>query len=305
MYRNGILIFMLAVVSVFTHARSEINGPIKETNMEVKNQVPPRYRISVCDWMILKRQKLGALSLARTIGCDGLELDMGPLGKRPTFQNALVDSVAIQKFKHLADSVGIQFSSIAMSGFYAQSLVNREDFVTPIKDCITLMGKMNVKTAFLPLGPDGDLYQFPEKRPELVYRLKKIGAMAEKAGVVIGIETLLNAKDEKKLLREIDSKGIKSYFNFQNALANGRNLIKELKTLGAENICQIHCTNTDKYWLQNDPQIDMPAVKKALDKMGYAGWLVIERSRDINDVHNVKKNYSANAHYLKSIFQPE
>jgi hypothetical protein len=37
--------------------------------------------------------------------------------------------------------------------------------------------------------------------------------------------------------------------------------------------------------------------------MGWRGWLVIERSRDANDVRNVKGNFSANTTYLKSIFQ--
>ena len=266
---------------------------------------PPRYRISVCDWMLLKRQKLGAISLARVIGCDGLELDMGPLGKRPTFENALKDSTMFMQFKKEANDVGIKFSSIAMSGFYAQSLAKREDYITPAQDCIDLMKKLNVKVGFLPLGVEGDLAQHPELRPELVKRLRVIGQMAEKAGVVIGIETALDATAEKALLKEIGSNGIRIYFNFQNPLANGRDLIQELNILGIKNICQIHCTNTDKVWLENDPQINMPAIKKALDKMGYSGWLVMERSRDANDSRNVKGNYGANARYLKSIFQPE
>jgi L-ribulose-5-phosphate 3-epimerase len=33
------------------------------------------------------------------------------------------------------------------------------------------------------------------------------------------------------------------------------------------------------------------------------GWLVIERSRDAKEPHNVKKNFGANTKYLKSIFQ--
>ena len=37
--------------------------------------------------------------------------------------------------------------------------------------------------------------------------------------------------------------------------------------------------------------------------MGWCGWLVVERSRDTNDVHNVKKNYGTNIEYLKRIFQ--
>jgi alpha-L-rhamnosidase len=271
----------------------------------VKNEDPSRYRISVCDWMLLKRQKLGAIQLARVIGCDGLELDMGPLGKRPTFENALKDSAVLQQFKKEANDVGIKFSSVAMSGFYAQSLAKREDYVTPMQDCIDLMKQLNVKVGFLPLGVEGDLAKNPELKPELVKRLRVIGQMAEKAGVVIGIETALDATSEKALLKEIGSAGIKIYFNFQNPLVAGRDLIQELRILGVKNICQIHCTNTDKFWLEKDPQINMPLIKKTLDKMGYTGWLVMERSRDANDGRNVKGNYGANARFLKSIFQPE
>jgi hypothetical protein len=44
--------------------------------------------------MILKRQKAGAFQLAREIGADGVEVDMGGLGNRPTFDNQLLkDSV--------------------------------------------------------------------------------------------------------------------------------------------------------------------------------------------------------------------
>jgi L-ribulose-5-phosphate 3-epimerase len=51
-----------------------------------------------------------------------------------------------------------------------------------------------------------------------------VGKIAEKAGVVIGIETSLDARSELQLLKEIGSPAIKSYFNFQNALDNGRDL---------------------------------------------------------------------------------
>ena len=38
-----------------------------------------RYQVGVCDWMVLKRQKLGEFELAKRLGCDGIEMDMGPL----------------------------------------------------------------------------------------------------------------------------------------------------------------------------------------------------------------------------------
>ena len=43
--------------------------------------------ISCCDWMMLKRQKLGAFALAKDINADGVEMDMGGLGRRVLFDN--------------------------------------------------------------------------------------------------------------------------------------------------------------------------------------------------------------------------
>ena len=39
--------------------------------------------------------------------------------------------------------------------------------------------------------------------------------------------------------------------------------------------------------------------------LGICGWLVIERSRNKDEVRNVKKNFGTNVAYLKQIFQQE
>src|SRR5215813_14071305 len=61
------------------------------TNTPAASAANQRYRIAVCDWMILKRQKLGAFQLTKEIGADGVEVDMGSLGDRDTFDNKLAD----------------------------------------------------------------------------------------------------------------------------------------------------------------------------------------------------------------------
>lgn len=261
-----------------------------------------RYKIGVCDWMILKRQKLGAFSRTAEIGADGLELDMGGLGDRPTFDNKLLDPIERRKFLDAAREHNLEICSIAMSGFYAQDFASRE--IEPmLRDTINTMNLMGVAVGFLPLGVQGDLVQFPEKRPAIVERLKRTAEMAEAANVVIGIESALDAAGEVELLDEIGSPAIRSYFNFANALQNGRDLHTELRTLGADRICQIHASDKDGVWLENNERIDMPKVKKTLDAMGWGGWLVIERSRDASRVRDVVGNYGANTRYLKSIFQ--
>ncbi len=262
-----------------------------------------RYKIAVCDWMILKRQKLGAFQLAKEIGADGLEVDMGPLGDRETFDNQLARPEVRRQFIEESKRLGIEICSLAMSGFYAQSFAERPTVPRMVRDCIDTMTAMGVKTAFLPLGVRSDPARHPELRKAVVERLKAVAPEAERAGVTIGIETELPASEQILLLDEIGSRAIKVYFNFANAVQTGRDLIEELRVLGRDRICQIHCTNQDGVWLEHDPKIDMPKVKEALDAMGWSGWLVVERSRDANDPRNVKRNFGANVAYLRSVFQ--
>lgn len=266
-------------------------------------EVAPRYRVGVCDWMILKRQKLGAFPLAKELGADGVEVDMGGLGNRQTFDTKLGDAAVRQQFVDKARELNLEISSIAMSGFYAQSFATREGVDRMVQDAIDTAKVLNVRVLFLPLGVQGDLLQHPELRPAIVERLRAAGRAASAAGVVIGIETALDAKAEVALLDEIGSPSVKSYFNLANALQSGRDVAAELRTLGVDRIVQIHASNKDGVWLENDPQVDLKKLKATLDDLGWRGWLVIERSRDAKRPTDVKYNFTANAAYLKKVFQ--
>ncbi len=271
-----------------------------ETEKAKANQ---RYKIGLIDLMLLKRQKLSAITLTAELKADGVEVDMGGLGNRPTFDNQLaIDSVR-EKFLQTAKDNKVEIFSLAMTGYYAQAFCTRGEYKQSIADCITTMQKMNVQHAFLPLGVQCDLRKNPELRKSVVERLKVAGKMAQDAGVVIGIETALTAKEEVQLLKEIGSPAIKIYFNFSNPLKEGRNLISELKILGKDRISMIHATNKDSVLLQHDKELDLHLVKKTLDDMGWSGWLVIERSREAARAREPKYNYGANTAYLKKIFQ--
>src|SRR6185437_10929195 len=128
------------------------------TNAPSVSSSSQRYKIAVCDWMILKRQKLGAFQLAKDIGADGVEVDMGSLGTNDTFQSVITTNAEMrQQFLDTAKKLGLEISSIAMSGFYAQSFAERPTVPRMTQDCIDTMKAMNVKVAFLPLGVRSDL----------------------------------------------------------------------------------------------------------------------------------------------------
>ncbi|MFV8374520.1 sugar phosphate isomerase/epimerase family protein [Flavobacterium sp. LB1P62] len=291
-FQRSLIIVMLVVLSGAFNSEVSAQSSKKQ-----------RYKVAVCDWMILKRQKLGSFALAAEIKADGIELDMGGLGNRPTFDSKLGDPIERQKFLDKSKETGVGISSIAMSGFYAQSFAKRDSITLMINDCVSTMKNMKVKVAYLPLGTESDLTKNPELHPIIIERLKWAGKQVGKIGGVIAIETSLNATEEKKLLEEIGCKHIKSSFNFANAVDNGRDIAAELKILGKKHLAQIHASTTDNVWLENDKNVDMPKIKKTLDEMNWKGWLIVERSRDVTQVHNVKANYGANVAYLKRIFQ--
>lgn len=277
--------------------------PVQASESSTAVVQPQRYQIAVCDWMILKRQKLGAFALTKEIGADGVEVDMGSLGRLETFDNQLAKAETRQQFMDTARNLNLEICSIAMSGFYAQSFAERPTVPRMIDDTIATMKAMNVKIAFLPLGVTSDPARHPQLRTAVVERLKMAGEKARAAGVIIGIETELSAEEQVRLLDDVGSPGIRVYYNVANAIQNKRDVASEIRVLGKDRICQIHCTNQDGVWLEDDPAVDMAKIKAALDDIGWSGWLVIERSRKASDSRNVKGNFGANAAYLKRIFQ--
>jgi len=263
-----------------------------------------RYKIGVCDWMILKRQKLGEFKLAKELGCDGIEMDMGGLGNRNSFDNKMRQPEMAKKFKRTADSLNVKVGAVAMSGFYGQNFSKKESWRWLVQDCINTMDIMDSNVAFLPLGGCGSNWaDSTALRQQIVWRLHEAGEMAKAHGKVIGIDTPLDAEGNIKLLNEINSDGIKIFYKFQTAIENKCDIAKEIKLLGRDRICAIHASNTDGVWLRNDKTVKMRKIKKALDAIGWQGWLFVERSRDVNDVRNVKKNYGENVKYLKEILQ--
>jgi sugar phosphate isomerase/epimerase len=263
-------------------------------------QATKRYRISACDWMMLKRQKPGALTLAKDCGLDGVELDMGGLGKNPDFKNELKNDEFRTKYQESAQSLGIEISSLAMSAFFGQAWAVHPSADKFAADWIGLMELMKIRIGFLPLGVGADIEKDPSIRPGLVEHLKLAAPLAEKAGVIIGLGGALSVDESKRLLDDIGSTAVKMYYHLGDQMEKGRDIYADIRALGTDRICQIHFSETDGAWL-GDGKIDLKKSKEALDEIGYSGWLVLERSRV--EGKKPKENFSANCARLKAVFQ--
>src|SRR5688572_33214810 len=118
----GLLGMLLAACSSSKQQTKNAEQPANE--VQSKN-AETGYKIAVVDLMILKRQKLGAFQLTKDIGADGVEVDMGGLGQRETFDNQLANDSIRQVFLNKAKELNLEIPSLAMTGFYAQSFPER------------------------------------------------------------------------------------------------------------------------------------------------------------------------------------
>lgn len=265
------------------------------------NESPPRYRIGGCDWIMLKRQKVGGVKLAAEIGLDGLEVDMGGLGDRPAFANMLRDPSVRQQYLDACTEHDIEICSIAASAFYAQSYADHPAADACTVDWIETMQLMNVRVGFLPMGVRSDVKNDAEVRRKVIDRLRAHAPLAEKAGVILGIEAPYSPTEYIAFFDEIGSPAVQAYYDCAGRLDAGADIYDELRALAAAGrLCQIHSTDKDGMLLK-DSRIDLHKLKAALDEAGYHGWLVLERSRVSGKT--MKQDFAANAALLKSVFQ--
>ncbi len=80
-----------------------------------------------------------------------------------------------------------------------------------------------------------------------------------------------------------------------NSTDKGRDVLKEIRTLGGL-ICELHAKDGDS--MLGRGRIDFRQVRKALDDIGYSGWIQIEAAAP----HGVVPDYTADREYLKGLF---
>src|SRR5438045_1047704 len=107
----------------------------------------------------------------------------------------------------------------------------------------------------------------------MLNKRQKLGAIswAKRCGmdgveVVMGIETMLDVEQSKKFLDDVASPSVKLYYNLGLGLERGGDIYEEIRQLGKDRICMIHCKEEDGHWLgEPGAKIDLPKLKSALD----------------------------------------
>ena len=235
---------------------------------------------------------LQKFEVAKRAGFDGVE------------PNTLNSADEVKQYKEAAEKTGVKITSIMNSDHWKYPLSDNDPEV--VKKCIDGL-KTSMHNAH-DLGAEAVLLVpgvvAADVRYADVYRrsqdqIRKLLPLAKELKVIIAIENvgnrfLLSPLEMARYVDEFKSRWIRSYFDIGNVVSTGYPQ-DWIRTLG-KRLCRVHIkrfepgTDHPKF----DPKdrrtqgIDWPDVRKAMNEVGYSGWITAEvKSGDENYVKEV------------------
>lgn len=253
------------------------------------------FKIAACDWTIGKKTNPASLEMAKRLGLDGVQVDLGggendlPLCK-PELQ---------KKFLEEAKKHDVQIASLALgvlNNVPYKSDPRAERWVSESIDVCKAMGVNVVLMAFF---GKGDLRNDKKGTDVVVERLKKVAPKAEKAGVFLGVESWLSAEQHLDIIKRVGSPAVKVYYDVANSHKAGYDIYEEIRLLGKQ-ICEFHAKDYDD--LYGKGTIAFEEVRRAMDDIGYRGWIVME---GVKMPLGMEESMRYDAKYLRGIFPPK
>lgn len=252
------------------------------------------FKIGACDWSIGKRNNPAALDVAKTIGLDGVQVDLGSLGSKGYLCRPEVQAAYREAMKR----TGLELASVAMCDLNSIPLKSDPRAARMLVDAIDACKSLGLTVVMPAAFGRGDLDMSRTAEIDyLVGVLKQAAPKAEKLGIVLGLEDYLSAEDNMKIIDRVGSSAMKVYYDVGNSTDKGRDVNKEIRTLG-KLICEFHAK--DAGHMLGQGRIDFKQVRKAMDDIDYRGWIQIEAANP----HGLVPDYTAHCKFLRSVFPP-
>ena len=86
------------------------------------------------------------------------------------------------------------------------------------------------------------------------------------------------------------------YYDVANSTQMGYDIVAEIRQLGRQRICEFHAKENG--FLLGQGKIDFPAVRKAMDDIGYSGWIQIEGAMPKGQP--MRESYVENVRFMRS-----
>ena len=245
-------------------------------------------------WSFPNQPLKDSFKLAKDAGFDGVEVALDEVGEiaLDTSDEALLE------IKRQAHEAGIELYSVA-SGLYwsywlnsdceaerekAKSIVRRQLEVAKILGCDTILvipGTVNAEFA-----APGRVIDYKTTYERSLAAIKELAPYAEKLGVSIGLENVWNKflnspMEMSDFIDKVGSPFVGSYFDVGNVVFNGfpehwiRALGNKIKKIHFKDY-RVAAGGLHGFVDLLAGDVNYPEVMKALDEIGYDGWVSAE-----------------------------
>jgi sugar phosphate isomerase/epimerase len=253
------------------------------------------FKIGACDWSLGRMADIGAFDRAREIGLDGVQVSLGTEANDMSLRTAGVQD----KYREAARRTGVEIASLAIGELNNVPFKSDLRTVEWVKGSIDAAKALNRDVVLLAFFFKGDLKGDVEGTNEVVRRLKAIAPQAEKAGVILGIESWLSAEEHMDIIDRVGSRAVQVYYDVANSEKMGYDIYDEIRWLGKKDvICEFHMKENGA--LLGKGRVDFKRVRDAIEAIGYTGWLQIEGA--VPPGGEIIPSYIENRRLLKSLF---
>ncbi len=252
-----------------------------------------RFKIGACDWSIGKMADPAAFEVAKQIGLDGVQVSLGTVANDMQLRQPDVQA----RYRDAAKRAGLEVASLAIGEMNNVPYKSDARTIAWVYDCIDVCRALGVRVVLLAFFGNGDLRDDSAGVNEVVKRLKAVAPKAEKAGVVLGVESWLNAEQHLDILNRVGSKAVQVYYDVCNSNDRGYDIYREIRQLGRERICEFHFKENGA--LLGQGKVDFKKVRAALDDIGYRGWIQIEGA--VPAGKPMLESYQANCQFVRSV----
>ena len=246
------------------------------------------------------------IQMAKELGFDFIEISVDESDER--LQRLDWSDDEIYQLRHLCEHYGLPLQSMCLSAhrrfpFGSEDPTVREQAHRIMEKAINLAYKLGIRCIQL---AGYDVYyepQSPATHQRFIEGMKTATKMAERAGVMLGVEIMdtpyLNSLSKFEVLKKaIPSPYFMAYPDVGNITGWNYDTCTELK-LSSEHIVQVHLKDTLKVTEQckgqfrdlviGEGQVDFPAIFSTLAEINYNGPMVLEMwAQDEHWVDNLR-----------------
>ena len=227
-----------------------------------------KFKVGITDWNLDLEGDPRVVALAKELGFDGVQISLSNRNGKDWVGDEVLD-------QFVAESKRLQFplASVCLNILHRNYL--KSDPLGPrrVADSIGMAKRVGVQVILLPFFGPGAL-KTPAEMDFVGDALKELGPDAQKAGVILGLEDTISAKDNVRIMERSQSPAVLTYYDVGNSTQNGFNVVEEIRWLGKDRICEMHLKDNPHYL--GEGKINFPAVIDAMTAIGFDKWAELE-----------------------------